>query len=289
MAKIHRLNAQGLARRYKNMMSAIKAHPGETIVSIDLSAGEPTVTTHFSGDKNYRWATLDGIGKAPEYHNGVLLIDDVYLMTASVSPMHAQIMIDALKRDWGGKSFQQQWLEDSEVIKAALKSHRQVCKILALGIGYGMQPRKMVKQMYDQGYDLSLNNATAFFNNYWELFKDVKRLSNKLSNQVKSDGYLINPFGFRMTPEPRKAFNYFIQSSVSGIMHVYLIKLMSIAPYARFISVIHDELLMSVPDHLLEQFRIDSQLATKSLNDDLQWTVNIRTGFAPGKNWYESK
>lgn len=284
-----RLNAQGLARRDKKMMGAILSRSGRTTVSIDLSAGEPTVTTHFSRDPNYRWATLDGIGKAPEYRDGVLMVDDVYLMTASVSPMHRHVIEDAFNQDWPAGTFQQQWLTDSEVIKGALKKHRQVCKILCLGLGYGMQPKKMIKQMYDQGYELSLKNAKDFYDNYWTLFKEVRSLINRLEKQVRADGYLINPFGYRMTPEPRKAFNYFIQSSVSGIMHVYTIKLMAAAPYADFITCIHDELLMEVDDDKVEQFRIDAQRATDSLNEDLNWSVNIRTGFVPGKTWYEAK
>lgn len=289
MVHSKRINCQGLARRDKKLMSGILAHPGETIVSIDLSAGEPTVTTHFSQDPNYRWATLDGIGKAPEYRNGILMIDDIYLMTASVSPMHSKIMEDAFRNGFDGVSFQDLWMSDPELIKNFLKKHRQVCKILCLGIGYGMQPKKMVKQMYDQGYELSLKDATAFFNNYWQLFSKVRDLANRLKRQVERDNYLVNPFGFRLRPEPRNAFNYFIQSSVSGIMHVFTIKLMAAAPYAKFITCIHDELLMSVPDHMLEEFKYHSQLATDSLNDDLKWSVNIRTGFVPGKTWYDAK
>jgi len=289
VAKKYRLNAQGLARRDRGLMDKIVAEPGRTLVSIDLSAGEPSVTANFSNDTNYRWATLDGVGKAPKYVNGVLMIDDVYIMTASASPMFSAAIQEAFDRDWGGKTFAEQWLLDSEIIKNSLKKIRQISKILCLGIGYGMQPKKMVKQMYENGVQITLKEATDFFNAYWRLFDQVLKFSKQLANQVKQDGFIINPFGYRMVCEPRLAFNYFIQSSVSGIMHVFLAKLMAAAPYSTFFTIIHDELLMEVDDDLLEQFRIDTTRATDSLNEDLNWSVKVRTGFVPGKNLYAAK
>ena len=289
ITKRYKLNCQGLARKDSGLMTSLVAEPGRTFVSIDLSAGEPSVTANFSNDTNYRWATLDGVGKAPKYVNGVLMIDDIYLMTASASPMFSDAIREAFDRDWGGKTFAEQWLDDSEIIKTYLKKIRQISKILCLGISYGMQPKKMVKQMYENGVQISLKEATDFFNAYWRLFDRVLKLSKQLANQVRIEGYIINPFGYRMVCEPRLAFNYFIQSTVSGIMHVFLAKLVAAAPYATFFTIIHDELIMEVDDDMLEQFRIDTARATDSLNDDLNWSVKIRTGFVPGKDLYSAK
>lgn len=288
-----KLNAQGLARRDKGLMSCILSGKDKTTVSIDLSAGEPSVTSHFSQDRNYLYACFEGVGKVPKYRGGILQIDDIYLMTMSVSPIGADKMREAFNAKWPAGSFQDQWMVDPEVIKTALKRDRQIHKILALGLGYGMGAKKMVKQMYDQGYILELKNAKAFHRAYWALFSGVKKFSEMLSNRIERDGYLINPFGYRLTPEPHKAFNYFIQSSVSGIMHVFTAKLMAAAPDAEFITCVHDELLIDVPNGEdgkgLERFRQAKDRATDSLNEDLNWSVKIRTGFAPGKNWYEAK
>jgi len=270
-------------------MTTMVADPGCILVSEDFSAGEPSVTANFSGDKNYRWATLDGIGKAPTYTNGVLRIDDIYLMTASASPMFKDAIQSAFDLDWSGLTFANQWLVDSEIIKSNLKKIRQISKILCLGISYGMQPKKMVKQMYEQGISMTLKEATDFFNAYWTLFADVRRFSERLKRQAQQAGYIVNPFGYRMAMEPRLAFNYFIQSSVSGLVHIYLAKLMAAAPYSQFITIVHDELIMQVRLDMLEQFRLDSQRATDSLNDDLGWSVKIRTGFAPGLTMYDAK
>ncbi len=291
MSKVARLNVQGLSRRDKGLMSCILPDTNYTVASIDLSAGEPTVTSHFSRDPNYLWATFDGVGKAPEYRNGTLMIDDIYLMTMSVSPLGREKIADAFHngRFKNGLTFTEAWLLDPEIIKSHFKEERKVHKILALGLGYGMGAEKMCKQMYDNGYTLDLKTAKDFKYAYWNLFSGVKAFSHRLSKIVESKGYIINPFGYRLSPDPHKAFNYYIQSSVSGIMHVYGIKIFAAAPYVKFITCIHDEFLLAVPNDKLEQFRIDKDFATKSLNDDLKWSVEIRTGLVYGNNWYEAK
>lgn len=159
-----------------------------------------------------------------------------------------------------------------------------------LALGYGMGPKKMVKQCYDNGYTLDLKTAREFFDAYWQLFSGVKRLGDRLETRFKRDGYLVNPFGYRLVPDKSfKALNYFIQSSVSGILHVYVAKLMALAPWCHFLSVIHDELLVECPVERLEEFRGLKERATQSLNEDLNWTVDIRVGFSPGQDWYSAK
>lgn len=289
--KVYRLNVQGLARRDKGLMSCILDQPGHTTVSIDLSAGEPTVTAHFTGDANYKYATFDGVGKAPHYVDSLLMVDDVYIMTASQSPIGSEKIKDAFyNKKFGGRTFAEQWLVDSEVVKSALKETRTVHKILALALSYGMGPKKMVTSMYEKGYHLSFKDAKLFYDIYWNnTFPGIKRFSETMTARVMHAGYVVNPFGYRLTPEPRNAFNAFIQSSVSGIMHVYTIKLFTAAPWARFITCIHDELLVSVPTERLEEFKHLRQLACDSLNDDLRWTTKVRVGWATGLNWYDAK
>lgn len=271
-------------------MSCIKPLPGHSIVSIDLSAGEPTVTAHFSQDKNYRYATFDGVGKEPQYRAGVLMIDDIYLMTRSVSPISKMAAWkEFTEKTYDGLPFPQAWLRDPDLVKRPIKKDRDLHKMLALALGYGMGPKKMVKQCYDKGHEMSYQTARDFYGAYWDLFSGVRAFADQLAARIKRNGFIVNPFGYRLTPPPHKAFNYYIQSSVSGIMHIFNMKLFTIANYAKFITVIHDEVIADVPDDRLDDFRKDAALATKSLNDDLKWTTEIRTGFAIGKNWYEAK
>ncbi len=284
-----RLNIQGLARRSVEVVGNLLPDPGNVVVSMDLASGEPTTTSHYSGDEHYRYFTLDGVGKRPEYRNGVLMLDDIYLAVMSVSPIGKQKMADLFKQTWPAGTFADQWLVDSDVIKKKIKSERQLHKILCLGIGYGMQPKKLTKTAFENGYNLSFKDAKAFYHAYWDLFSGVRSLADRLAEQVKEDGYLVNEFGYRLTPEPRTAFNYFIQSSVSGVIHVLLAKLFAMAPYAKLLTIIHDEILAECPADRLEDFRKAKEEAAKSLNEDLNWTVQIRVGFAEGHTWYEAK
>jgi len=284
-----RLNAQGLARRQENLMGCILFDTGMTGISMDLSSGEPTVTSHYSQDKNYKYACFDGVGKSPFYRDDTLMIDDIYLMSMSQFPGCRDTLKEAFHSTYRGNTFAEQWLENSEVVKGEMKDDRALLKVGVLGLGYGMGPTKLVKQCYDKGYVISRSDGKEFHQKYWEMFSDVKVLANKLSRQIKMKGWIVNPFGYRIVPEDHKAFNYFIQSSVSGIMHLFGLYLFRRAPYAQYITCIHDEFLVQVPDELLDTFRVDAAAATQELNDKLAWTVNVRTGFEIGKNWYEAK
>jgi DNA polymerase I-like protein with 3'-5' exonuclease and polymerase domains len=284
-----KLNVQATARRDPGLMSAIIPSPGHVFVSSDASAGEPTVTTHYSGDKNYYDACFGMVGKAPYYDGLILRISDIYLMTMSVSPIGAEDMRECFHSKFGGVSFAEQWLIDDEVIKKQLKTQRTFHKILALGLGYGMGPKKMCKSAYEKGYALEFNQAKAFFKSYWSLFSGVRALSDRLAEQVEQDGFIVNQFGYRLVPEPHKAFNYLIQSTVSGIMHVYCAKIFAAAPWARFVTVIHDELIAEIPENKVEEFRQVIAAATDSLNADLNWSVKLRFGYVVGRNLFEAK
>lgn len=286
-----RLNCQAMARREKSLMGAIVPPPDHTFISIDLTSGEPSVTSHYSQDQNYTYACFDGIGKKPFYKNGLLMCDDIYVMNMSKSPLHAKLIRQLFTEGrFEGRSFEEQWLIDKEVItKGALKTPRDVEKMLCLALGYGMQPKKMVKQCYEKGFDLSIHDARQFFNSYWDTFSGVRRFADHCAVRMKREGFLVNAFGYRLTCTPRLSYNYMIQSSVSGIIHVLILKLFAIAKYAKLVTIIHDELVCTCPTNLIDKFKQDVLTATASLNADLNWRVKIRTGFAPGRTLYEAK
>lgn len=299
-----KLNIQGLSRKYQPLMECLIPDPGHVFVSVDLSAGEPTIVSHFSKDPNYYAATFGMVGKAPYYNDqGVLMIDDIYLMGMSVSPMGRDKIRDLFNRGWSDKPtivhgtemdyipFSKQWVLDKDVILKQIKSERAFHKILILGLGYSMGPKHMVESAYKAGYHLSLKDAKAFFKAYWEvLFPGVAVLRDSLEAKFLSQGYLVNPFGYRLYPEPSyKALNYFIQSSVNGIMDVLCAKFFAICPSAQFITLIHDELVMQVPTDQLAEAKEKMALATASLNEDLGWDVKVRTGWVEGNNMFEAK
>lgn len=286
--KIARLNVQGLARKDEGLMSCIVTDLGNEAVSCDLGAGEPTCTAFYSGDRNYYDACFGMVGKAPHYAGPVLKIDDIYLTTMSVSPIGAATIREVVNEKWNGGTFAERWLEDPEFFtKKLLKKERQLHKILALGLSYSMGPRKLVKQAYDAGYSIDYRTAKEFYNAYWRLFARVKAFGDRLEGIYSQKGYLVNDFGYRLVPDqPYKCLNYFIQSTVSGIMHVLCEKFFTLCPWAEFLTVIHDEVIIEVPEGRLEAAKLLMRQAEESLNADLGWTVKVRVGWAHGRDWY---
>jgi DNA polymerase I-like protein with 3'-5' exonuclease and polymerase domains len=287
------LNIQGLSRGCKSLMSCMVPEDDEVFVSIDLSAGEPTVTTHYSKDDLYFQANFGMVGKIPHYKDKILMIDDIYLMAASASPIASDRMKYYFnEHKWNGKTFAEQWMEDSEVIKGDLKKEiRALHKIWVLGLGYGMGAKKLHQSAIEAGYtNVTIKDARAFHKKYWDLFKGVKQLSTGLATRFDSRGWLDNAFGYRLHPDSSyKAFNYLIQSSVSGIMHVLSKEFMGKNPNAKWVCCIHDELIISCPRSELDSVQKIWDKTVSDLNAALNWTVNIRTGWKVGNNLYEAK
>lgn len=289
MAREARLNVQGLARQDKGLMTCMIPDDSLVFVSIDMTAGEPSVTTHLTKDKMYRYACFDGIGKAPFYKNGILHIDDIYLMYASVAPIFAEEVRKAFDEKYDGLTFAEQWIKDSERIKARLKRVRKNSKWQALGFAYGLGPKKLKTQAYDQGFTMEDDQCLACYKAYWQLFKGIKTYKGILSQAMEERGWLENPFGFRYTCPPHTAFNYMIQSSVSSILNWFTSELMERASYAQFVTIIHDELIAQVPIDKVEQFCTLKEEVANDINKSLRWSVELRFGFAVGENMYEAK
>lgn len=284
-----KLNIQALARKEKGLMSCLVAEPGYKFVSIDLSSGEPTVVAHYSQDENYIANAFGMAGKKPYWKGDLLMLDDPYLSFSSISPLGKA----TIRKAWDEGLFDT-WNDSetaTEAIKTKLKKLRAFHKTLFLALLYGQSARGMVNFAADNGEVISFAEAKEVHKAFWrKLYPKVGKLADVMVALVERQGYLVNAFGFRMTPEqPRLALNYRIQSSVSGIIKVVENKLQSIAPYAQLGIVVHDEVIASVPEDKLEVFREHVKQAFDSLNDDMKWTVQIRNGFVPGVNLYEAK
>lgn len=286
------LNCQGLSRRDSSLMSCLVATPGYTIISSDISSGEPTCTTHYSGDLNYRLATFDMIGQKPYFReDGLLIIDDIYLMVASRYPAWEQEIKDAYYNTYEGVSFVDKWLENPEYVSKGILGHiRGKAKSLCLGIGYSMGPERLVLTALENGFTLILPAAKTFYKQYWTTFPRVKALANKLEALYKKQGFIQNDFGYCLYPsDSYKCLNYLIQSSVTGLMHLFKKIFFEKCPWAEFITVIHDEILFEVPDELLAETRRLFDESVIELNKILNWSVNMRFGWVEGKTWFEAK
>lgn len=289
-------------------MKGLIADPGDMVGSFDFVSLEPAITTHYTNDPMYRYATFDGIGKAPSFNaNGVLLIDDIYFMTASVNPCTRALMRKAFE-SWGfyvdpiknkgvadptgkkGKGFVEQWLDDNEVVKDALKKlARALNKSACLGFGYGMGYRKFHKTVTEMGYDITMAEAKATWLAFWNLFSGVKTFADHQAHIAKNQGYIINDFGYRLTPQPRKAYNAVIQSSASGVLDLLDYNMKILCPEARLKAFIHDEVLYHFNKKHKELVQEKIDICVKHVNDTLNWSINLRIGSSFGPTWWEAK
>lgn len=287
-----KLNIQALSRQNKSLMECMVADEGKVFVSIDLAAGEPTVIAYYSQDPIYRAVTFEMAGKEPYYNDeGILLLDDIYLAGMSVSPMGKAKVRDLFENGFEGIPFIEQWMRDKEVVqKKWLKKERQFHKILMLGLGYAMGPKKMVKQAFNAGYQLSLADAKGFYKAYWGMFASVARLRDTLAAKYAREGVLVNQFGYALYPDSEhKALNYWIQSSVSGIINLLCMIFFKKCEWAEFVTIIHDEKIIQIPEDKVEETRLVLEESVNELNKILNWSVKIKTGFAVGKTLYEAK
>jgi hypothetical protein len=199
-----RLNVQGLARKDLGLLGCILPDPGWVTVSIDFAAGEPSVTSHFSQDKNYMYACFDGVGKEPFYQNNVLMIDDIYLMSCSISPVGAAKMRDAFNRKWPAGSFQDQWAHDSEVVKKELKKDRQLHKILCMAEGTLVRVR-------GRGFtpiELVTNNDLIWDGSSWvscdgSVFTGVQKVISVFGDLCTQDHQVLTKNGWQQAKEVR--------------------------------------------------------------------------------------
>ncbi len=275
------LNLPAMARKADKFMSCIVADEGMTFVSQDVVSLEPSITAEMSQDPMYMYATVTGIAKRPFYQGQILMIDDIYLMSASMFPTTKDAIYDIYHNHImpTGLSFADQWLQDSEVCKDyTKKAVRNFAKVACLGIGYGMGWRKFQTTSEENGKVINVQEAKGTIKSYWDGYEGLKALRDWASWEIKKKGAIVNPFGYRCTPDAHKAFNAYIQSSASGVLDVYCLKLFSICPWLEFVALIHDEVIFQCPLDKLDELKILSETVVKSLNEDLGWTVPIRFG-----------
>ena len=290
--KPRRLNCQGMSRSCESLMRSLIADPGYVIRASDIVSAEPTIICQFSGDPYYYAASFGMIGKKPYYdEQGILMIDDNYLMGASFSPIGRDKVREAFHSTWNGVSFPDLWLQDPEFLKGELKKPvRALHKTMILGIGYGMGAKKMVKSAYEQGFTVSTKDAKEFIKRYWSTFHKVKQLDEYLQAQFRIRGFIVNQFGYRLKPkDDYKVLNAFIQSTVQGEMSALLMKFYELCPFAVYQALIHDEVIDQIPGDRVEEAKALWYQAEDWLNASLKWNVKVRTGWKTGQTWYDIK
>ena len=283
-----KVNLPAIARRAEEFMACWLPDPGYVFVSSDFVSLEPSITASFADDPFYQYATFGGVGKPPYINDtNTLMIDDVYLMVASVMP---EIGPDILTFFSDPVNIAQ-WVEDSEVIKdnPIIKPLRKRAKPACLGFNYGMGPKRFVTQSYDAGIPVTLTQAKGMYKAYWELFKGVRKFTKQLEKMIEQSGSITNVFGYRLTTDPYKGYNAYIQSTASGVLDVFCLKFFAECPDAEFVAMVHDEVIYQIPIAQLEEAKRIQDNCVASLNKDLNFPIPMRLGFTIAQSFKEIK
>jgi DNA polymerase I-like protein with 3'-5' exonuclease and polymerase domains len=152
-----------------------------------------------------------------------------------------------------------------------------------------MGAKKLQKTCEEFGTVLTFAEAKAVRAAYWSLFSGLRAFADLLQWRIEKDGAIVNPFWYRITPEPHKAFNAYIQSSASGVLDLYCTLLFEGSPDLKFVTIIHDEVIFQIRDDKIQGLPALTDKVCKDLNDTLNWTVPIRFGTVVAKTFREFK
>lgn len=282
------INVQGLSRRDIEQQKCFAADEGQVFVFTDLRSAEPTILANYSKDPNYLAATLHMIGKRPYYNkDGLLMISCPYIMIASVFPKWAKEIRDVFEStDYpGGVSGFDYWVIDDDHVKKKVKK-RNNAKSLALAIVYGMGAKHMVEKANKEKFELAMSEAKEFKNLFWKTFKQAKILGDKLASMYTAVGHLENEFGYVVYPSADyKCLNAIIQSTVSGLIDWFSMMFFARCKEAAFVTVIHDELLFSIPTERESDIKKLFYKVQDELNSQLGWEAPVSFGWTTSNTW----
>jgi len=162
---------------------------------------------------------------------------------------------------------------------------RQIAKYINFGIMYGMGYKTLSKLA-----QISEKESSKFLEDYFALFKDIKKFQNDIQNKIRKSGVCETSFGrVRHLPSEfaYKGINAVIQGTCADIVKITMIKISDfLSSYrSKLLLQIHDELLFEIHederDIVPEIFKIMTDFSFK-----IQLKVDAKYSY---KNWSEGE
>ena len=231
------------------------AAPGAVLVGADYSQIELRLMAHLSGDPNLIEAFVSG--------------EDVHASTA--------------RKIFGVTG----------ELDPALRSR---AKIVNFGIMYGMGARSLSQQM-----KIPLGEAQDFIRNYFRVYAGVREYLDRQLDEARRRGYVQTLLGRRRwlpalagnggaerSMAERVAINAPIQGSAADLMKLAMIRvhraLKRVAPSARLLLQVHDELLIEAPaeaaDAVAERVRAEMEHC-------FPLRVPLQVSVGSGATWFD--
>lgn len=258
-------------------------------ISMDISAGEPTILLNLCDDPTLRGVLFDYRGRRPEWENGLLMSDSLYVTLMSGTDVLGPLLRD-MPQEWYDA-----WVTDNEKAKgwnAEFKKAYKVAKIATLALIYGLSPAGLVRQFAENGLTLSLDDARKIYSQFWASIKYASKLKEKLVKEFekayKAKRALISPFMFPLpTGKPKDALNRNVQSSISSFLRFLWRRLFPNHLGVTMVCVVHDELVVECKKELVEDFKKFFYEKLSELNTELNLKYPMAMGFAVGETFYE--
>lgn len=278
-------------RRSKTCMQPYVARPGYKLVFQDVVAAEMMFLLNFCDDPNLKAILFDYQGKRPEWKDGILFTDSVYITGTSRTDFMRRRIDEVQKAT--KEDFCDFYARDSGAAKKALGVHYDVGKMIVLALIYGLQGFGVCRQMGERGFPVSKQYGEKFYNDFWSSFEVAhdfsKRMVYLMTKAFAAGRPILNPFGTPIpSGKPKDAMNRVIQSSVSTFIRS-LEKELFPCDFAELLLVVHDEAGMEVREDSIERWRVHHLAALARVNELYQLTYPIQMGFSVGGSFYECK
>lgn len=218
----------------KYILKHIKCDPGYVGVHADLSAIEPTITAHYSGDPALVKVFGQGLG-------------DIYLDLALFLFPHDE----ELKRGYNPN------IPITKAVKEKFAKQRKVAKVIQLAVQYTGTGHTVSRNLTKEGIPTSVWEAEGYVRAYWQKFHKVHEMNQRLFALNRQEGHLRNVIGrIIQVPDPdyKDLPNRFIQSSAHDVLILWVGEIYRLCK-ERGIAIkpvvldIHDSTSNQVPEH----------------------------------------
>lgn len=258
-------------------------------ISMDISAGEPTLLLNLCDDPTLRGVLFDYRGKRPEWVDGLLMTDSLYVTLMSGTEVLGPLL-KALPDEWYDL-----WVTDNERAKGwdkEFKKAYKVAKIATLALIYGLTPAGLIRQFEDNGLTLSVDDAKRIYAQFWASIKYASKLKEKLVKEFekafKAKRALMSPFAFPLpTGKPKDALNRNVQSGISSFLRFLWRDLFPNPLGVTMVCVVHDELVVECKRELVEDFKTFFYEKLDGLNKKLNLKYPMAMGFTVGETFYD--
>ncbi|WP_409345346.1 DNA polymerase I [Paenibacillus sp. MBLB4367] len=175
---------------------------------------------------------------------------------------------------------------------------RRQAKAVNFGIVYGISDYGL-----SQNLDITRGEAARFIEQYFAVFKGVRKYMDDIVLKARMDGYVTtllqrrrylpeigaSNFNLRSFAE-RTAMNSPIQGTAADIIKLAMVQMAERMREAglrsRMLLQVHDELVFEVPEEELETMR---KLVPEVMESALKLDVPLKVDVNDGINWYEAK